>query len=168
MSQFSQSSPPSHSSLLRLFCEGQRREKDRESGGGWGALTGGKTLIPEDLEHYIVLWGPGILILILFAYGFMRLAHHWIDKSMEIKKEQTDSAFDIARDYIGQLAGAHQSQAEALSRLATTVEHRDSLESYEHQEMLIALKAIHRNVLGLVRGEAEGARVAPSKDGEEP
>lgn len=113
-------------------------------------------MLPQDLERYIVLWGPGILILIVFAYGFMRLAHHWIDKSMEIKRDQMDSAFDIAREYISQLAGAHKSQAEALSRLATTVEHRDSLESHEHQEMLIALKAIHRNVVSLSGADESG------------
>ena len=103
-------------------------------------------VIPQDLARYIVLWGPGILILIVFAYGFMRLAHHWIDRTTDIKRKQLDSAFDIARDYVAQLAGASKSQAEALSRLASAVEHRDSLESYEHQEMLIALKALHRNM----------------------
>ncbi len=102
--------------------------------------------MPQDLERYIVLWGPGILILIVFAYGFMKLAYHWIDRTMDMKHRQMDSAFDIARDYVGQLSGASKTQAEALSRLASAVEHRDSLESYEHQEMLIALKALHRDV----------------------
>lgn len=101
----------------------------------------------------MILWGPGILILIVFAYGFMRLAQHWIDRSMEVKRGQIENAFSIARDYVGQLAGAQKSQADALSRLATTVEHRDSLESYEHQEMLVALKAIHRNVEALMEPE---------------
>ncbi|HEY6290161.1 MAG TPA: hypothetical protein VI455_01185 [Terriglobia bacterium] len=108
-------------------------------------------VIPQDLARYIVLWGPGILILIVFAYGFMRLAYHWIDRTTDIKRQQLDSAFDIARDYVGQLAGASKSQAEALSRLASAVEHRDSLESYEHQEMLIALKALNRNTEEMVR-----------------
>jgi len=103
-------------------------------------------VIPQDLERYIVLWGPGILILVVFAYGFMKLAYHWIDRSTDIRRQQMDGAFDIARDYVGQLAGASKSQAEALSRLASAVEHRDSVESYEHQEMLIALKALHRNL----------------------
>ena len=118
----------------------------------------GQSLVPQDLERYVVLWGPGILILIVFAYGLMKLAYHWIDRSMEVKRQQMDSAFDIARDYIGQLAGASRSQAEALSRLASTVEHRDSMESYEHQEMLIALKALHRNVEELMA--ATGRAVA--------
>jgi hypothetical protein len=108
-------------------------------------------VIPQDLARYIVLWGPGILILIVFAYGFMRLAYHWIDRTTDIKHKQLDSAFDIARDYVGQLAGASKSQAEALSRLASAVEHRDSLESYEHQEMLIALKALNRNTEEMAR-----------------
>ena len=97
-----------------------------------------------------MLWGPGILILIVFAYGFMKLAYHWIDRTSDIRRKQMDGAFDIARDYVGQLAGASKSQAEALIRLASAVEHRDSVESYEHQEMLIALKALHRNVDELV------------------
>ena len=105
-----------------------------------------KDVLPQDLERYVVLWGPGILILIVFAYGFMKLAYHWIDKSMEVKGRQMASAFDIARDYVGQLSGASKAQAEALTRLASAVERRDSVEGYEHQEMLIALKAIHRNV----------------------
>lgn len=103
----------------------------------------------------MILWGPGILILIVFAYGFMKLAQHWIDRSMEVKKGQIENAFSIARDYVGQLAGAQKSQADALSRLASTVEHRDSLESYEHQEMLVALKAIHRNVETLMEPESK-------------
>jgi hypothetical protein len=107
-------------------------------------------VVPQDVERYIVLWGPGILILILFAYGFMKLAYHWIDRAAEIKRSQLDGAFNIARDYVDQLAGAAKSQAEALSRLAGAVEHRDSIESYEHQEILIALKALRRNLDELV------------------
>ncbi|HEV3278283.1 MAG TPA: hypothetical protein VG860_15805 [Terriglobia bacterium] len=103
-------------------------------------------VIPPDLARYIVLWGPGILILIVLSYGFMRIAYHWIDRVMEVKRRQTDSAFDVARDYVAQLTSASKSQADALTRLATAVEHRDSLESYEHQEMLISLKALHRSV----------------------
>jgi hypothetical protein len=101
---------------------------------------------PQDIERYIVLWGPGILILIVLSYGLMKLAFHWIDRTMEIKRSQTDGAFHIAREYVDQMAGAAKSQAEAISRLAGAVEHRDSIESYEHQEMLIALKALHRNM----------------------
>ncbi|HXJ95038.1 MAG TPA: hypothetical protein VMT20_19530 [Terriglobia bacterium] len=117
-------------------------------------------ILPQDLERYIVLWGPGILILIVFAYGFMKLAYHWIDRTMDMKHRQMDSAFDIARDYVGQLSGASRTQAEALSRLASAVEHRDSLESYEHQEMLIALKALHRDVEDLTSQVRTPAKVS--------
>ena len=113
---------------------------------------------PEDIERYVVLWGPGILILIVLSYGLMKLAYHWIDRTAEIKRSQMDGALRIARDYVDQLAGAARSQAEALTRLAGAVEHRDSLESYEHQEMLIALKALHRNVDQLL-GQERLARI---------
>jgi hypothetical protein len=103
-------------------------------------------MIPQDLVRYVVLWGPGILILIVLSYGLMRIAYRWIDRSMEVKRRQTDSAFEVAREYVSQLAGASRSQADALTRLAAAVEHRDSIESYEHQEMLIALKALHRSL----------------------
>jgi hypothetical protein len=68
---------------------------------------------------------------------------------MEVKRQQTEGAFRIVRDYIEQFLSAQQSQAEALSRLAGSVERRDSHESFEHQEMLIALKAMHRDITGL-------------------
>lgn len=106
-------------------------------------------MVPDEIIKLGMEWGPGILLLLVFAYGAIRLAHHWIDKSMEIKREQLDGTFHIARDYIDQIVGAQKSQAEAISRLATTAEHRDSFESFEHQEMLIALKAIHRDVQSL-------------------
>jgi hypothetical protein len=104
------------------------------------------SVIPQDLTRYVVLWGPGILILIVLSYGLMRIAYHWIDRTMDVKRQQTEGAFEVARDYVAQLASASRSQADALTRLAAAVEHRDSLESYEHQEMLIALKALRRSV----------------------
>jgi len=114
---------------------------------------------PQDIERYIVLWGPGILILIVLSYGLMKLAFHWMDRTTEIKRSQMAGAFDIARDYVDQMAGAAKSQAEALSRLAGAVEHRDSIESYEHQEMLIALKALHRNVDELLSQERMAEKI---------
>lgn len=114
-------------------------------------------MIPEDLAHYVVLWGPGIMILIVLAYGLMRIAYHWIDQTMDVKRRQTDSVFEVARDYVAQLTGASRSQADALTRLAAAVEHRDSLESYEHQEMLIALKALHRSVGELLEPKTPSA-----------
>ena len=104
---------------------------------------------PIDVERVALWWGPGILVLIIFGYGFMRLAHYWIEKTMEVKKQQTDSAYGIVRQYIEQFLGSQGSQADALSRVANSVEHRESLESFEHQEILIALKAMHRDMDGL-------------------
>lgn len=106
---------------------------------------------PIDVERVALWWGPGILVLIIFFYGFLRLAHYWIEKTMESKQHQTDSTFGIARQYIEQFLGSQSSQADALSRLASSVEHRDSMERFEHQEMLIALKAMHRDVETLNR-----------------
>ena len=103
-------------------------------------------MIPHDLERLVVWWGPGMLLLMLFSYGFLRLAHYWIEKSMEVKRQQLDSAFGIVRQYIEQFLGTQKSQADALTRVATTVEQRESVESFEHQEMLIALKALHRDL----------------------
>jgi hypothetical protein len=94
-------------------------------------------------------WGPGILVLIVFGYGFLRLAHYWIEKSMEVKRQQMDGAYALVRQYIEQFLGAQSGQADALSRLANSVEHRESQESFEHQEILIALKALHRDMNNL-------------------
>ncbi len=104
---------------------------------------------PYDVERVAVWWGPGILVLIVFGYGFLRLAQYWIEKSMEFKRQQLDGAYAMARQYAEQFLSAQGSQASALSRLATCVEQRESLESFEHQEILIALKAMHRDLDGL-------------------
>jgi hypothetical protein len=84
-----------------------------------------------------------------FGYGFLRLAQYWIEKSMEVKRQQMDGAYGLARQYIEKFLGAQSGQAEALSRLANSVEHHESQESFEHQEILIALKALHRDMDGL-------------------
>ena len=104
---------------------------------------------PMEAEKLALWWGPGVLLLMAFGYGFMRLARYWIEKSMEIKCRQMDSAFSFARQYVEQFLGTQQSQADALSRLASSVEQHESLESLEHREMLIAIKALHRDVSGL-------------------
>jgi hypothetical protein len=108
--------------------------------------------MPDNLEQFALWWGPGIVLLVLAGLGFLRLAQHWIEKSLEVKRQQTDSALRLARDYVEQFLSTQQSQAEALSRLATSVECRDTHESFEHQEMLIALKALHREVTELACG----------------
>ncbi len=104
---------------------------------------------PYDVERVAVWWGPGIVVLIVFGYGFLRLAQYWIEKSMDFKRQQLDGAYAMARQYAEQFLTAQGSQANALSRLATCVEQRESLESFEHQEILIALKAMHRDLDGL-------------------
>jgi len=111
-----------------------------------------------DLERIALWWGPGIVVLMLFGYGFLRLAQYWIEKSMEVKRQQMENTFGIARQYIEQFLSAQRSQAQALSRLATSVEQSDSRESFEHQEMLIAIKALHRNIERLRCGEMQRER----------
>ena len=102
--------------------------------------------MPDNFEKVAMLWGPGILVLMGFGYGGLRLAHHWIEKSMEVKRQQMESTFRLVRDYVEQFLSAQQAQAEALARLAASVEQRDTHESFEHQEMLIALKAMHHAI----------------------
>jgi hypothetical protein len=92
----------------------------------------------------------------VFGYGFLRLAHYWIEKSMEVKRQQMDGAYSLVRHYIEQFLGAQSGQADALSRLANSVEHRESQESFEHQEILIALKALHRDMNSLRCRSEEG------------
>jgi len=104
---------------------------------------------PLDVERVALWWGPGILVLITFGYGFLRLAHYWIEKSMEVKRHQMEGAYALVRQYIEQFLGAQSGQADALTRLANSVEHRESQESFEHQEILIALKALHRDMNNL-------------------
>jgi hypothetical protein len=104
---------------------------------------------PLDLQRVALWWGPGVLLLITFGYGFLRLAHYWIEKSMEVKRQQMDGAYGLVRQYIEKFLGAQSGQADALSRLANSVEHRESQESFEHQEILIALKALHRDMNSL-------------------
>jgi hypothetical protein len=106
-------------------------------------------MLPDDLGRVTMWWGPGVLIVLVFGYGFLRLAHYWIEKSMEVKRQQMESAFGIARQYVEQFLSTQRSQANALSRLAASIEQRDSRDSFEHQEMLIALKAMHRDIESL-------------------
>ena len=102
--------------------------------------------MPENFEQIAMWWGPGIVVLMGFGYGALRLAHHWIEKSMELKRKQSEGMLGVAREYIEQFLSAQRSQAEALSRLAASVEQRDTHESFEHQEILIALKAMHHEI----------------------
>jgi len=104
---------------------------------------------PLDFEHVALWWGPGVLVLITFGWGFFRLAQYWIGKSMEMKRQQMDGAYGLVRQYIEKFLGAQDGQADALARLANSVEHHESQESFEHQEILIALKALHHDMNSL-------------------
>ncbi|MHB8653254.1 MAG: hypothetical protein ACYDA9_05175 [Terriglobia bacterium] len=112
-------------------------------------------MIPTELEQAALWWGPGVVLLLLFGYGFLRLAHYWMEKTMEYRRYQMESAFGITRQYIEQFLNTQKSQAEALSRLAGSVEQRDSHDSFEHQEILIALKAINRDISVVLRKAGE-------------
>jgi hypothetical protein len=104
---------------------------------------------PLDFQHVAIWWGPGVLVLIAFGWGFFRLAQYWIEKSMDVKRLQMDGAYGLVRQYIEKFLGAQSGQADALTRLASCVEHHESQESFEHQEILIALKAMHHDMNGL-------------------
>jgi len=110
-------------------------------------------MFPVDLARAALWWGPGVVLLILFGYGFLKLAHHWMEKVMDYRRCQLEGMFSMTRQYIEQFLGTQRSQAETLSRLVNFVEQRESHESFEHQEILIALKAMHRELSG--RGTAK-------------
>jgi hypothetical protein len=112
---------------------------------------------PFDLEKFALLWGPGIVVLAVFSIAGVRLAQFWIDKSMEHRRKQTDGVIEMARTYLDQMVGAQRSQSDAFTRLAAAVEQSDSKESFEHQEMLIAIKALHRHVDGLAEASRRSA-----------
>lgn len=116
-------------------------------------------MTPFDAGRFALLWGPGILVLVVFTYGFLRLAYHWIDRSMEVKRQQVESALAAAGTYFEQFVAAQKAQADAFSRLASAVERRDSLESFEHQEMLIAIKVM-REQLEMVGNRLAGVSPA--------
>src|SRR5271157_1427737 len=97
-----------------------------------------------DLEKFALLWGPGIVVLGVFSFTGVKLAQYWIDKSMEHRRNQ--------------IVGAQRSQSDAVTRLAATVEQGTSKVGFEHQEMLTAIKALHRHVDGLARGRAGASR----------
>jgi hypothetical protein len=99
-----------------------------------------------DPERFALLWGPGVVVLLIFSYGLTRLAQYWIEKSLEFKRKQMDTAFSIARNYADQLVSSQRSQADAFSRLATSVEQGGSRDSLEHQEILIAIKVMREQL----------------------
>ena len=112
-------------------------------------------MMPEDLTHMVLWWGPGVLLLMTFTYGFMQLARFWIGRTMDTKRQQMESAFGMAEQYVKQFLNAQRSQADALARLATSVERSDSRDSLEHQQILIALRAMHHDVERGIRRPVE-------------
>jgi hypothetical protein len=99
-----------------------------------------------DLAHCALLWGPGVVVLAVFSYSIGRLAQYWIARTVELRRKQMDSMFELAHNYVDQFVTAQKSQADAFSRLATTVERSDSQDSFEHQEILIAIKSMHHDI----------------------
>lgn len=106
-------------------------------------------MFPSELARAALWWGPGVVLLILFGYGFLKLAHYWVEKVMDHRRYQMEGVFTMTRQYIEQFLNTQKSQAETLSRLVNFVEQRESHESFEHQEILIALKAMSREVTAL-------------------
>jgi hypothetical protein len=104
-----------------------------------------------DLGKFALLWGPGIVVLGVFSFTGAKLAQYWIDKAMEQRRKQMEGTFDIARTYLDQIVGAQRLQSDAFTRLAATIEQEGSKTGFEHQEMLTAIKALHRHVEGLAR-----------------
>jgi hypothetical protein len=112
-------------------------------------------MMPEDFAHVAMWWGPGVLLLLAFSYGLLRLAQVWIERSMDARRRQMESLFGMAEQYVKQFLNAQRSQAEALGRLASSVEQSDSRDSMEHQQILIALRAMHGDIERLIHQEAE-------------
>jgi hypothetical protein len=112
-------------------------------------------MMPQDFAHMAMWWGPGVLLLLAFSYGLLRLAQVWIERTLDAKRRQMESVFGMAEQYVKQFLNAQRSQADALSRLASTVERSDSRDSLEHQQILIALRAMHHDIERLVRPASE-------------
>ncbi len=112
-------------------------------------------MMPEDFAHMALWWGPGVLLLLAFSYGLLRLAQVWIEHTLDARRAQMESVFGMAEQYVKQFLNAQRSQADALSRLASSVERSDSRDSLEHQQILIALRAMHGDIERLVRQTAE-------------
>jgi len=108
-------------------------------------------MMPADLYQVALWWGPGVLLLMIFTYGFLRLARLWIERTMDAKRQQMENVFNMAEQYLKQFLSAQKGQAEALSRLTASVERSDSRDSLEHQQILVALRAMHRDIDRVLR-----------------
>ena len=108
-----------------------------------------------ELARAALWWGPGVVLLMLLGYGFLRLAHYWVEKIMEFRRYQLESALSMTRQYIEQFLGTQKAQVDTLARLANFVEQSQNHDSFEHQEILIALKAMHRELEALNGSQPE-------------
>jgi hypothetical protein len=66
-------------------------------------------MMPEDFAHMAMWWGPGVLMLLVFSYGLLRLAQVWIERSMESRRRQMESVFGMAEQYVKQFLNAQRS-----------------------------------------------------------
>jgi len=112
-------------------------------------------MMPQDFAHMAMWWGPGMLLLLAFSYGLLRLAQVWLERTLDAKRRQMESLFGMAEQYVKQFLSAQLSQAEALSRLASSVEQSDSRDSMEHQQILVALRAMHGDLKRITRQAKE-------------
>jgi len=112
-------------------------------------------MMPQDFAHMALWWGPGVMLLLAFSYGLLRLAQIWIERTLDDKRRQMESVFGMAEHYVKQFLNAQRSQAEALSRLASSVEQSGSRDSLEHQQILVALRAMHRDIERLAQQTVE-------------
>ncbi len=112
-------------------------------------------MMPQDFAHMALWWGPGVLLLLAFSYGFLRLAQIWIERTMDVKGRQVESLFGMAEHYVKQFLNAQRSQADALGRLASSVEYSDSRDSLEHQQILVALRAMRGDLERLAHQPVE-------------
>ncbi len=107
-------------------------------------------MMPDDFAHMAMWWGPGMLLLLAFSYGLLRLAQLWMERTLDAKRRQMESLFAMAEQYVKQFLNAQRSQAEALGRLASSVEQSDSRDSLEHQQILVALRAMNGDIERLI------------------
>src|SRR2546428_10222195 len=100
---------------------------------------------PFDAERIALWWGPGVLILIVFGFGFLRLAKYWIERSMDVKRQQMISVFGMFQTYVEQFLSAQKCQADALARLAGPGARRHAPARFGHHEKLISSRAVCRD-----------------------
>ena len=53
-------------------------------------------MFPENLGQMALWWGPGVLLVLILTYGFLYLARFWIERTMDRKRQQMESACEMA------------------------------------------------------------------------